>query len=239
MPACWALAAAVAGTACRDLSLAADRVIAIEVVSAAPKVEEGDTLRLTARVLNGAGNVVSGATVSWAAADTAPGFTLDETTGLVTATRPGSWRVLAKVESLQSDPLTLTVTAQPDTVAAATLRVTMPAPSAVSPPLTVTVLDRTTTPGSHLGITGKAVTFQVIQPAGATGFFLTKDSVAGTDPRTAVATTAAGGAAQVTARRVSGQTQPDSAIVEARVTTARGGAVAGSPIRFVVLFPTN
>ena len=204
-------------------------------------MEEGDTLRLQARGLNGAGTVVTGATVTWATDDSITGFTLDKASGLVTGVKPGTWtaRVFAVIDKFQSDGLTLIVTPQPDTIAAATTRITMTAQSSVSPLLAVTVYDRTTHLDTLTGITGKPVAFQVILPATGGGFFLTRDSLAGADPRAATALTVSTGVAQVTARRVPGQAQPDSAVVEARVTTARGVAVAGSPIRFVILFPTN
>ena len=104
---------AVSVPACRDLTIAADRVIAIEVTTAAPKVAVGDTLRLSARALNGAGAVVPNAAVAWVATDTAVGFSLNGTTGLVTGISAGSWHVQARVENLRSDPITVTVIAAP------------------------------------------------------------------------------------------------------------------------------
>ena len=114
MPVVLILAVA-AGAACRDLSISADRVIAIEVATTAPRVAVGDTLRLSARPLNGAGAVVSGAAVTWAPVDTGLGFTLESTTGLVTGIKAGAWRVQAMVENLRSDPITVTVIAAPAT----------------------------------------------------------------------------------------------------------------------------
>ena len=106
------LLGAVLTAACRDLSIPTDRVIAIEVSGTAPRVAVGDTVRLSARALNGAGAVVSGATVIWAPVDTGLGFTLGST-GLVTAITVGAWRVRAEVETLRSDPITVTVIAAP------------------------------------------------------------------------------------------------------------------------------
>ena len=102
-----------AAAACRNFILDDERVIAIEVTNTAPKVQEGDTLRLSAWLLNAAGNVVAGASVTWVVADTAPGFTLDSATGLLEGTRAGTWRVFARFEKLRSDALTVTVTALP------------------------------------------------------------------------------------------------------------------------------
>ena len=97
-------------------------MIAIEVANAKPTVAVGDTIRLSARALNGLGDVVSSAVVTWVPVDTPTGFTLDAT-GLVTAFTAGSWRVAAlavvMADSLQSDPIPVTVTAVPAPVAAA------------------------------------------------------------------------------------------------------------------------
>jgi len=99
--------------ACRGLTLDQERVIAIEVPTTTPRVQEGDTLRLTARLLNAAGVPVPGAAATWATDDTVTSFTLDQATGLVTAIKPGTGRVWARFDALMSGPLTLTVTARP------------------------------------------------------------------------------------------------------------------------------
>jgi hypothetical protein len=110
MLACAALCGAAA---CRDFTIDAGRVIVIEIANTAPTVQEGDTLRLSARLLNAAGNPVAGASATWAVADTMPGFTLDSMTGLVTGITAGTWRVFARFENLRTDPLKLTVTPVP------------------------------------------------------------------------------------------------------------------------------
>lgn len=228
-------------TACRELTLTTDRVIALEVADPAPKVEEADTLRLAARPLNAAGTVVSGAVVTWAALDTGRlAFALDPS-GLVTGAFPGSGRVQAQVENLRSDPVTVTVTALPDTAAAASFTRVALAPADIqSAPLAVTVYDRGAQ-GQLSGLGSKPVTYQVVQPAsGSPGFFLTvKDTVPGPDPRRVTTLTDLAGRASAVARRLPGQTPPDSAIVEATATTARGAAVAGTPVRFVVVFRSS
>jgi hypothetical protein len=96
--------------ACHELTLSPDRVIAVEILTAAPRVSVGDTLRLVARPLNAAGQVVSTVPVAWAVIDTGTiPFQLDAS-GLVTATALGAAKVQAKAESLRSDPITVTVT---------------------------------------------------------------------------------------------------------------------------------
>jgi hypothetical protein len=224
--------------ACREITLSPDRVIALEVGDPAPRVEEGDTARLVARALNAAGRPVEGATVTWAVVDTGTiGFEL-EPSGLVRANTPGSAaRVQASSDNLRSDPITVTVTAIPDTSAATgPTRVVVPPSDVQSAPLGVTVYDRAAT-GQLSGIIGKSVIFETTEPAGSTGFFLTAtDTVPGPDPHRVVAQTASNGLASVRARRRAGQAAPDSALISATAVNARGVTVPGTPVRFVVVF---
>jgi hypothetical protein len=100
-----------AAPACRAITLPADRVIALEVATTAPRVVVGDTLRLAARALNAAGKIVPEAQITWAVLDTgAIPFQLSAS-GLVTATSPGSGKVQASTGTLRSDPITVTVAA--------------------------------------------------------------------------------------------------------------------------------
>ena len=225
--------------ACRELTLNPDRTIALEIANLTPKVEEGDTLRLTARALNAAGNVVPGAAVTWAVLDTGRiAFALDPS-GLVTGTFAGNNKVQARLEDLRSDPVTVTVTPLPDSAAAtgSTRRVLQPG-DVQSPAMLVTVYDSTAQ--GFVGISDKRVVYQALQPAtGGLGFFLTvKDTVPapGTDPRTVTTLTAFGGQASAVARLLAGQTPPDSAIIQATAYTARGAVVRGTPVQFVVVF---
>ncbi len=107
------LALAVCGIACTSLT-DFDRIVAIEIIgSTAPTVPQGDTLRLRARAIDAAGDSVPGATITWVLLDVDTGqvgFTLDSTTGLVTAQTPGAGRVQARVETLRSGIITVTVT---------------------------------------------------------------------------------------------------------------------------------
>ena len=229
------------GTVLGDL----DRIVAIEIVgTTAPTVEEGDTLRLSARALDAAGDPVPEAVVVWELldADTGQlGFTLDSLTGLISASFPGSGRVRARVEELRSGPLTVTVTAAPDSIAAVSaVRVTVAAAATESAPLTTMVYDLTTVPGQALALAGKAVHYELaVPPAGsaaAGGVLLAlPDGQPGSDPHRVVAVTGGDGLGSAVLQRADGA-QPDSAIVEARTATATGIAVAGSPVRFVVFF---
>jgi hypothetical protein len=219
--------------------------VAIEIVgSTTPEVEEGDTLRLSARALTAGGDSAPEAIIVWELLDVDTGqvgFTLDSLSGLVTANFPGAARVRARVDELRSGPLTVTVTPAPDSIAAVSAtRVTVAPTQPESPPLTTVLYDLTTAPGQTLAIAGKPVHYQLVEPpagsAAAAGVLLAlPDSLTGADPHRAVAVTGADGRGSVVVQRV-GAAQPDSAIVEATAATAAGVPAAGSPIRFVVVF---
>ena len=244
----WSVVALVASAAaCTTVFGDLDRIVAIELVGTrAPRVEEGDTLRLQARARRANGEIVSGAQITWVIIDVDSGqvgFTLDED-GLISAFAPSNARVQARFEELATQAITVTVTAAADSIAAAgSQRLTMDAGAEVSPPLEATVFDLTSTPGTEIPLAGKPVDYQLVDPAPgspeAMGFFLTtvNGTEPGTDPHTTAVTTASDGRAQAVVRLVTGGTLPDSAIVDAASTTAAGQIVAGSPIRFVVIFP--
>ena len=94
---------------CHNLTLSPDRVIALEIPNIAPKVNEGDTLRLVVRPLNAAGQPVTGAVVTWAVLDTGVVAIQLESSGLVRGLTAGTTRVQARADDLRSDPITVTV----------------------------------------------------------------------------------------------------------------------------------
>ncbi|MBI4500010.1 MAG: Ig-like domain-containing protein [Gemmatimonadetes bacterium] len=102
-----------APSACHEITLNPDHVVALEIANTTPKVPQGDTLRLVARALNAAGQPVAGAQVTWAVLDTAVvAFQLDPS-GLVTGISPGSGKVQAAADNLRTDPILVTVTQVP------------------------------------------------------------------------------------------------------------------------------
>ncbi len=102
-------AALAAITACHDVVLDNGRVVAIEVVTPAPRVNTGETLQLVARPINVAGETLSTVTVTWAVLDTgALGFTLSPA-GLVTGINPDTARIQAEADGLRTPPITLTI----------------------------------------------------------------------------------------------------------------------------------
>jgi hypothetical protein len=123
------------------------RIIAIDIIgSLEPAIEVGDTLQLEARAVDARGNVVPDAVIVWAIVDTGVvGFTIDSSTGLVTAESPDTGRVVAQTHDIRSGEVEITVT---DTSSA---------------PLGLDMLDRMTQPESHLALPDEPVHLLVVE----------------------------------------------------------------------------
>ncbi len=216
-------------------------------------VEESDSLLLVARAIDAKGDTVPDVEIIWelldADSDSAPvGFLLDTQRGLISATSPGKGRVRPKVESFTpAEYITVSVTAAPDSVmASGDLTIVMTSTETTSSKLEVLVYDLTTVPATVVPLSNKPVQFDVVVPdpdaAEAAGFFLVLsplDSVPEETPHTVVAATDDMGLAEAFVRRILGASLPDSAVVQANVSTAIGETVRGSPIRFVVIFEND
>jgi hypothetical protein len=224
-------------------------VLAIQYTGpAAPRVQEGDTLRLTAVALDINGNPLPDVPIIWrvlAVPLDSVGLTLDSLTGLVTGVAAGGpWPVQGRADNLRTSQIQITVLPAPDSVAFVdSTRVTVDTGVVVSPPLGVIVYDLTTTPGDTVGLGGTRVVFRLTEPVpgspeAATVALAPNGGTPGADSSLVELTTSSAGLADATAQRV-GAVQPDSIIVEAFAFTAHGDTVAGSPVRFVVLFARN
>ena len=243
------LAIAACTAACSQIVGDFDRIVAIEILGATTRtVEEGDTVRLAARAVSAAGAIVPEAAIVWGLLDVDSGqvgFTIESETGLVTAITPGSGRVRARVDELTSGTVVVTVSAAPDSVGPqGATQVTVDSTATISPALVVGVVDLTTNPGAPLALAGKLVHFVTIDPvpgsAAADGFFLSVSGAGpGTDPHRVVVTTGTDGLASVVVARQTGVPQPDTASIDAVALTARGDTIAGSPVRFLVVFENN
>ncbi len=106
--------AVLAAGACTVLRGDLDRIVAIEIIgSLTRQIVVGETVTLEARALTARGDQVPEAAIVWEQLD-APeqaGFTLESTTGVVTGIAAGTGRVVARVETLQSGAITITVSA--------------------------------------------------------------------------------------------------------------------------------
>jgi hypothetical protein len=239
-----AVAAVVATAACSLVGIDLDSVIAVEVtVPDSGRVEEGDTLLLSARALNARGDSVPGAVFVWERIDTGK-IILDAATGRVIGVTPTSAvRVRARHDNLPSNPISLAVLAAADTVQpepAGAVRDTIfssvPADS-LSSPLQVKLLDLTTNPppAAPAALANRPVTFSLTLYPGGNGGARLVVAAADTGVTQLVVKTGATGLSAVRVKLRAGQTLPDSAVVAASATRANGSTVPGSPVTFSVV----
>src|SRR5947199_2516731 len=232
----------MAAVACNKFGPAdLSRVIALDV-SAPDSLEEYDTLKPHARVLDGHGDSVA-ATIVWATADTTPILTvLDSLTGWTVVNRTGqTGRLVARSDRLVSNPLSIRTLAAADTLFTTLVStvdtVTLSADS-VSDSLTVEVADtiKSSSGGDSLtvALAGRPVVYAITYPATSGLVTLVTDSTHGLVTTDTVATGASGIAfVQV---RLLGAPVPDSVVVAAIARRAVGDTVPGSPVTFVVRF---
>jgi len=215
--------------------------IALEV-AAPDSLEEYDTLRPRARVIDGYGDSVA-ATIVWSTADTAILTLLDSTMGTTVVNHPGTTpgRLLARTGGLFSNPISIRALAAADrlfatgtTVDTVTLSV-----DSLSDSLQVEVADTIASASGGDSLTvalaGRPVVYTITYPGAAgpvtlvtedsTHFLVTTDTVA----------TGPSGIAFVKVRLL-GPTVPDSVAVTASGRRAVGDTVPGSPVTFVVRF---
>ena len=245
---------AIVALGCDTITGDPDRIIAIQIDGGPTQsVEERDSLQLVAWAITAGRDTVPDAPIVWRLLDldtdtTTVGFTVDSLTGLVVAESPGSGRVRPHLEGIiPITPLTVRVTGAPDSIApAASLRQTVAAGDSASQALSITVHDLTTYPDSVVPLSEKPVQFLVTYPqpgtAGADGFVLVptvQDTTQREEAHSLAVTTNSTGTAAAFVRKTGTAGLPDSAIVDAAVITAIGGAVIGSPVRFVVVFERN
>ncbi|MGH7538631.1 MAG: hypothetical protein ACREMF_08360 [Gemmatimonadales bacterium] len=184
------------------------------------RVEVGDSLHPSARALNGRGDPVT-ADIVWSALDTT--IEVVDLAGTTVGRITGTGRLQARVGNLRSNPVTISVIARLDSIAAGPAvrdTVTVSTPDSLSDSLSVRAFGPAgSTAGRTIGLT---LTF----PPGAISLTLI--------PGDTVRTSAAGIA--VFQVRLTGAPRPDSAVVTAAAHHGDGTPVPGSPITFVVEF---
>lgn len=222
--------AGLALAACSSLSSGENGVVALELRIPSPAVvEQNDTLRLRARALNAAGDSV-GAAVYWRTLDDSV-LTVVDSIGLVTTdTTSGTARVQARVGSLRSDIVTLTLRRRSDTLALSVPdTITIPAADSVSDTLGARV--ESLNPAG--GVAGTSILYEVVDSAASRGKLRFANGLLAFR-----ATTGSDGAptAAVTLRKVAAQVLPPA--VEVRLTALRpsGTPVPGSGQSFTLLF---
>jgi hypothetical protein len=214
--------------ACSGLDEGEAGVVGLEVqLPEVSTLEVGEQTQLSARALNIDGETVDAA-ILWRASSDA--LSVDET-GLVTGVVPGSGDVQAIVGSLTSERISFTVIAPADTIIIVGDSVLV-IPIDADPPATANLTVRLESRSPVGPVGSRPVIYEITQP------------VAGTTPVVQLAggvqsdtlLTAVDGTAAVALSRVTGQTPPDTAIVEVRANRTRGSVVPGSGQRFIVLF---
>jgi len=218
----------LAAAACSGLDEGEGGVVALEVqLPAAPALEVGEQIQLSARALDVDGETVD-ATILWRSSDAALSV---DATGLVTGVEQGSGDVQAVVGSLTSERISLTVLAPADTLIIVGDSVFV-LPVGADPPAIANLMVRLESRSPVGPVASRPVIYEITQP------------VAGTTPVVQLAggvqsdtlLTSADGTAAIALSEVTGQTPPDTAIVEVRANRTRGSAVPGSGQRFIVLF---
>jgi hypothetical protein len=218
----------LAAAACSGLDEGEGGVVALEVqFPEVPTLEVGEQVQLSARALNVGGETVD-AEILWRASNAA--LSVDET-GLVTGVAQGSSDVQAVVGSLASERISFTILASADTLIIVGDSVFV-IPIAADPPGTANLMVRleSRAPVGPLG--SRPVIYEITQPvAGAAPVVQLAGGV-----QSDTLLTVADGTAVTALSLVTGQTPPDTAIVEVRANRARGSAVPGSGQRFIILF---
>jgi hypothetical protein len=191
------------------------------VVPNSGRIEVGDTLRPTARALNGRGDSTA-AVIVWSALDTTIQV-VDSNAGTSVGRIVGTGRLQARVGNLRSNPVAITILARLDSITpGGPVRdtITVSASDSLSDSLKVQAFGPT---GSTAG---RRIVLSVTFPLGATNLTLV--------PRDTVHTNGSGLA--VFQLRHTGAPLPDSALVAATARHADGTLVPGSPVTFVVEF---
>ncbi|HEX4601939.1 MAG TPA: hypothetical protein VH116_11150 [Gemmatimonadales bacterium] len=226
--------------ACGKLGPDLSPVIAIATV-VPDSLEEDDRLVPQAMALDGAGNVVPGVTISWMSLDTVLGVILPDT---VVVRKPGlAGRLQAAVGTLLSNPLTIQTFVAADTLFSIGRKadtVSLAAtPDSLSHVFTVMVADTVVTgsgPDSFVPLRSRPVVFTLVhQTAGDSVTLIATDTTA--HVRVAADTIASDSSGLATVRvRFLGGPLPDTALVTASTTRARGAPAPGSPDTLVVTF---
>jgi hypothetical protein len=218
----------LAAGACSGLDEGEGGVVGLEIqIPALLTLEVGEQVQLSAHALDADGQTVD-ATILWSASDAALSV---DATGLVTGVAPGSGEVQAAVGSLTSERIDFSVLAPADTIIIVGDSVFV-IPIAADPPGTANLMVRleSRAPVGPLG--SRPVIYEITQPvAGAAPVVQLAGGV-----QSDTLLTVADGTAVTALSLVTGQTPPDTAIVEVRANRARGSAVPGSGQRFIILF---
>lgn len=206
-------------TACRDMGPDATPAQVAITPSAAATVPSGTSFTLTAESTNAGGSPVVGQSVTWVSSDVS--VALVSLTGVVTAARVGQASITAKVGSITSTPVSVTVT--PGVATRLVIRL-QPTGAKSGAPLTTQPTIEVQDASGNLVSSSTATVTAVIATGGGT--------------ITGSTTTAVGGVATFTSLALSGvvgdRTLTFSSPGMALVTSTGLALTAGAPARLVV-----
>ncbi|MDP9144363.1 MAG: Ig-like domain-containing protein [Actinomycetota bacterium] len=225
----WArLLPLLAAAACSGLDEGEGGVVALEIqIPELLTLEVGEQAQLSARALDVDGETVN-APITWRASNDA--LTVDAT-GLVTGVEQGSGDVQAAVGSLTSEGISFSILTPADTVIIVGDSVFV-IPIVADPPGTANLVVRLESRSPVGPVGSRPVIYEITQPvAGVTPVVQLTGGV-----QSDTVLTATDGTAPIALDLVTGQTPPDTAIVEVRANRIRGSTVPGSGQRFIILF---
>ncbi len=214
---------------CSDLGSGADGVVALQVSLPSPAtVEAGDTVQLRARALNLAGDSVE-ATIVWLSPDST--LMVDSSGRVTTSLSSGTGRVQARVGTLLSNLLTLTIQRTSDSVSLTPpLDLMVFQEDSASAPLIATLLSLAP---DTAGVSGATLVYEVVDSAAWRGIVRFAGN---TLSLRATTTTTGSPAIPVTLRRVPGATFPATVQVLVRAARPSGAVVPGSGQIFSLSF---
>lgn len=248
------LAAALFLAGCTELGSDPAAVVALELENVpVPAAVVGDTLRdttgaplaLTARAFNVQNQPVPDAPIRFLVLDTAI-LEVDSITGTLVGKRVGQAAVIASVQGLQSERITVRVTLRPDTAAGLdslrrSMQLSLTSPTAASSgPLRMFVGHDTTIAGrdTAVAVPNWLVRYRIVFPADSTVSETDTTRVVLANDLGRLSTLDTTDASGIASRAVRLSTAvaviPDSVIVEASARRPDGSALPGAPVRFVI-----
>jgi hypothetical protein len=249
-----ALVIALGVAGCTEIGTDPQAAVAIELAPlAVPSVVAGDTLRDStgaivtpdARAINIENQEITGAPIRYLALDTGI-VSVDSVSGVIVGKRVGTTPILASIQGLQSERITVVVTLRPDTVVGLdslqrTMQFSLTSPTAASSgPLRVFVGHDTTIAGfdTTIAVASYLVRYAIVFPADASVSLTDTTKVLLANdlgrPSTIDTTDASGIAGRAVRISTAVSTIPDSVIVDAHVSYPDTTSVAGAPVRFVI-----
>ncbi len=226
----WRLTLALLLAGCSNLAQNSAGVVGLELVL--PDcfgLEPQQSIRLSARAIDQAGDSVNAA-IYWWSPDSLHVLSVDSVSGTIQGIGLGTAQVRARTSSIYSEFLSFTVTPRPDTLFSAPFEKRVVAGSAAT---AAGVIAHLTTSRRDTAVVGRPVEFSVVFPSFATASARTVE-LAGHVLHKSICSTTANATLQLL--RIVGTATPDSVLVEVTAVRADSTPVPGSPDTVTVVF---